>query len=376
MPIRPFLSFIEEADRVHNSRYTYSKDSYFGTNKPVIVSCPDHGDFSIYGSNHLKGQGCRDCLIAQGGKRRKYSKDEFVKKLKDVYGEELTLTETDYDHRQPEVRCKIHGVFSKPTGALIERKQGCKECSYASRRVSAKDFFERAQARHGSRWSYDLDSYKGLRQPITVICSEHGRFTVTALTHLNTLGGCKHCTRKEQPRGRSYSEFVEVANEVHDSKYSYLENEWDQTSDRVTVVCKSHGSFTQRKSKHIHGNGCPACGRYLSYGVQKIASYLKSKDIRFELEKTFGLKGAGGGSLRFDFYLPDLHAVIEYDGLQHAQPVRFNSRSDPDREFRRTQENDQIKNEWANTNSVPLLRVSHRQDPIELTQNFIRALKS
>lgn len=50
----------------------------------------------------------------------------------------------------------------------------------------------------------------------------------------------------------------------------------------------------------------------MSKGEQKITQILQQNKVHFETEKTFN--DLRGGRFRFDFYLPKLKIIIEYDG--------------------------------------------------------------
>lgn len=53
--------FIEKLKLVHGEKYNYDKIEYKSTHKPVILTCPKHGDFINSPANLLKGQGCPYC---------------------------------------------------------------------------------------------------------------------------------------------------------------------------------------------------------------------------------------------------------------------------------------------------------------------------
>lgn len=53
--------FIRRANEIHNGRYAYSKVQYVNGTTPVIIICPEHGEFSIKPQKHLAGQGCKPC---------------------------------------------------------------------------------------------------------------------------------------------------------------------------------------------------------------------------------------------------------------------------------------------------------------------------
>ena len=54
-------SFIEKARKVHGDKYDYAKVNYTDSYTPVIITCPEHGDFSQIPNSHLNGRGCPKC---------------------------------------------------------------------------------------------------------------------------------------------------------------------------------------------------------------------------------------------------------------------------------------------------------------------------
>ena len=88
----------------------------------------------------------------------------------------------------------------------------------------------------------------------------------------------------------------------------------------INIKCDSHGFFLQAPRDHYRGAGCPKCAS--SRGENEVRSILNEMNIDFEEQKTFkGLKLRA--SLKCDFYLPKYNAVIEYNGLQHYEPIDF-----------------------------------------------------
>jgi len=61
--------FVAKAHKVHSNKYTYEKAVYETTKKPVVVTCPKHGDYSVTPCVHLLGFSCRKCT--NEGKRGK-----------------------------------------------------------------------------------------------------------------------------------------------------------------------------------------------------------------------------------------------------------------------------------------------------------------
>jgi len=71
--IRSTGEFIAQAKQAHNFKYLYENTTYTGYAKPIIVTCPLHGEFTIKrGGDHIYClQGCQAC-------NRKMSKHEQV----------------------------------------------------------------------------------------------------------------------------------------------------------------------------------------------------------------------------------------------------------------------------------------------------------
>ena len=92
-----------------------------------------------------------------------------------------------------------------------------------------------------------------------------------------------------------------------------------------------------------------------SKGEEQIIRILRAANIRFVREKTFD--DLRGGRFRFDFYLPDLHVLIEVDGMQHFKQVSKFHKTRAD--FTKQQEYDRRKNEYCLAKSIPLFRIPY-----------------
>ena len=100
------------------------------------------------------------------------------------------------------------------------------------------------------------------------------------------------------------------------------------------------------------------CFKTHSTGEILIKDYLDNHKYDYKTEYVFeGLRGTGGGMLRYDFALfknGKLQCLIEYDGEQHFQEAGtyFNERG-------QVQIHDNMKNQYALTNHIPLLRIPY-----------------
>ena len=71
----------------------------------------------------------------------------------------------------------------------------------------------------------------------------------------------------------------------------------------------------------------------------------------------------------FDFYLPEYNVCIEYDGIQHFEPTRFNKKmtiEEANDNFIQQKFRDEIKNNYCKNNNIKLLRIPYTEyDNIE-----------
>lgn len=109
-------------------------------------------------------------------------------------------------------------------------------------------------------------------------------------------------------------------------------------------------------------SGCPKCANKMSKGETIIYDYLKQNNIEFIKEATFK-DCKDKQPLPFDFYIPNKNICIEYDGIQHFQPVNFGGDATNDKiyqQFLITQKHDQIKNSYCLQNNISLIRISYK----------------
>ena len=136
--------------------------------------------------------------------------------------------------------------------------------------------------------------------------------------------GCGYCAGKQ----------VGLSNCLA-TKNPALSSQWHQTKNTTTqyeFTCNSHENVwwlcpvcnNEWKAgigeRHSRNHGCPECNK--SKGEAKIAEVLNKYNIRGIPEYVF--KGCRNVSpLPFDSFLPKYNTTIEYQGLQHYEPVDF-----------------------------------------------------
>ena len=91
-------------------------------------------------------------------------------------------------------------------------------------------------------------------------------------SHLNGCG-CPKCVSVSKSGSEN---FITKAKSVHGDKYDYSKVEYKNTETKIYIICPEHGGFWQTPNNHLHGQGCPKCGREKS---QKSRSFTRQDFI-------------------------------------------------------------------------------------------------
>lgn len=251
--------FIENAQRIHKNKYDYSKTKYLKAREKVIITCPKHGDFLQTPNSHLNGNGCPRC------------KDEST-------GD----------------RC----------------------------RLTTEIFIDNSKKIHGELYNYSKVNYKGNKEKVEIICQTHGSFWQYPGNHLKGCG-CPECkgNRISKTKTSTKEEFIEKAIAVHGNKYDYSKVNYIRSTMPVEIICKKHNtSFWQDPGNHLQGKGCPICNS--SKLESLVRENLYNNNINYEEQKTWDWL-VYRTPQRVDFFLPDYNLVIECQGIQHFEEVKF-----------------------------------------------------
>ena len=123
-------------------------------------------------------------------------------------------------------------------------------------KLTTKEFIEKAIKIHGDKYDYSLVDYKKTREKIKIICKIHGKFEQKPNTHLNK-SGCEKCGYLIKKS--NIKEFIEKAIKIHDNKYNYDKVIYNNSKEKILILCNIHGEFLQIPTIHLKGIGCIKC---------------------------------------------------------------------------------------------------------------------
>jgi len=175
-PKRTTEDFIKGAILKHGDKYDYSKSVYKNIEKNVIIICPEHGEFQQTPHSHLRGGGCPVCARITATSKFRTSTEEFIRKAKLKWGDKYSYTKTKYVSTAKKliITCPIHGNFEQRADGHL--KYGCEKCHHDGRKISFKEFLERANKLHGDKYEYNENDYVDASTKIPIKCKKHGIF--------------------------------------------------------------------------------------------------------------------------------------------------------------------------------------------------------
>ena len=345
--------FIADAKRVHGEFYCYDSVNYKGAHENVNIGCPEHLNFPQSPSNHLAGKGCPFCGILKRAKKR---------------------------------------------------------------RLTNKEFFEKAISVHGYKYDYSQVEYRGNDILVTIVCREHGPFPQLPHNHWNGKG-CNDCglIAAADKRRLDQEEFLLRAEKVHGDYYDYSKVEYISVDKKVIIICPVHEEFEQRPQEHWR-YGCEDCGyiqgglsnrlgtaNFIEKAIEVHGNFYGYSDVEYSTNsvpvsitcETHGsfdqapsshLQGAGCPScknksegkilrylreflivehqfrlekLAYDFYLPEYNLIIERDGEQHYTVVAAWSKTDHETQMQIQQGKDRKRTDVAKAHGFKIARLPY-----------------
>lgn len=296
-------------------------------------------------------------------KGRKKTEEQFRKELALVHPNLIPNDTYINGKTKYHCICKIHNcdVYKTPQKMLLNN-QGCNLCSVernkCANRYTHETFCEKVKNINPN--VNILSQYKNIKTEIDVECMECGhRWSPIAEWLLReTKYVCPRCAGNAIKTPEQFRAEVAISH-----PYLVLLSDYERSAKKVHVLCNKCGcDFWVTPNKLQQGQNCTCMAE--SHGENKIRTFLDGHNIIYESQKTFDdLVGVSGyRKLSYDFYIPELNTLIEYQGLQHSKPYDFGAGlSDEDKQsrFEKQKEHDQIKREYADKNGYSLVEIWH-----------------
>lgn len=117
----------------------------------------------------------------------------FINRCSNVHRGNYDYSLADYKRLDTKILviCSNNHIFQITPGKHLNGG-GCKKCHIKSRTKTLQEAINDFKKIHGDRYDYRLVNYKNNDTKVTVICQEHGKFTILP-SKLSSIQGCPDC---------------------------------------------------------------------------------------------------------------------------------------------------------------------------------------
>ena len=359
---------------------------YKNNNTPIEYYCIKHDVFFFAIPTDILLKSRKGCIICSG--RELWTTDSVIKRIQflnqDQYGNNtLVIDDFEYKnvHQEMWLTCLIDGHrWKAKITSLIHNKYGCKMCA-----GKAKITYDELHRRNNEintdafgvlriiikttrKW-YD-EHYKGNTTKILVGCSnsDHSDWWISIGSLLNNETGCIECHYNNMRL--SIEDFFNripdiFLNEHGLPLHKYNLRNFNGTQSFIWIFDPDYGWFEKKVEIYLKGYGHPNAPKTKSKGELAVQEFLSANQIKFMREHRIpDLR-----YLRFDFFLPNQKAAIEFDGKQHDKYIPWIHRNDY-ANFEKQLLNDRIKDQWCLDNNIQMIRITKIKD-IPIVLNFL-----
>ena len=271
---------------------------------------------------------------------------------KEFEGRGYTLLSNSYKNREKLIYlCPEH-----PEGTQSVRYDsfhagsGCRLCANEKKRKPIEEVRFDVESRG---YKFVGVTYTGRRTNIKYICSKHPS-DIQEMLYENFYSGanCAICT------GHKKKTYDEVKKYFEQEEYELVSTKYLGPHKCLKYICPNHKNKVQKmtwNNFYYNEQRCPICKE--TKGERAIRKFLEKENISFVEQKRFeDLKDIR--KLSFDFYIPSLSILIEYQGEYHDGTImKSNSYYQTAEDFESQQKRDSIKKQYAKENNYNLIEI-------------------
>lgn len=331
------------------------KDSY------IVFICPKHNQ---YGEQKIRWSSLKKATIGC-----KYCSGKIV--TTEIFEQTISpnvilLEEYQSFYKEINCKCKICNNIWSTTPASLKNGSACPECGkkkVADQKRKSQEQFEKEVSTINPNIKI-LGKYKNNKNKIDCKCSIHNISFKAQPVHLleKDYCGCSGCYTDKMRKyfSKSIEKFIEELKEV----FPYFEviGEYINCETPIECICLQHNKkFKSRPADLLYGkNPCPDCATAYSKPEQKLYNILCKHYDTVIRQKTFE-DCIYITKLKFDFFIPEINTLIEYDGEGHYWDVPFGgmSKESAMKQYELCKIRDEIKNEYCKKNNIPLIRIPY-----------------
>jgi hypothetical protein len=326
--------FLERAREKFGYKYQYP-------NLPDKILSSDNITI-IYNNVEYKQKVVKHILLGRCPEKNtpKKTTEQFIKESIIVWGNKYDYSLTEYKGALEKIKIIYDGV--------IFEQVAVSHLNYAPENNMNREYFiKKSIKKWGDKYDYSLVEYKDSNSKVKIIYNDE----IYEQTPSGHLYGAPENIRLSIRK--TTEQFIKESNIIHDNKYSYNNTNYVKNNIKVIINCPLHGDFKQNPLAHIQGSGCPNCNE--SKGEKEISKFLDKNNFLYYRQHKFS-DCKNKYQLPFDFYIPSIRTIIEFDGIQHFQPVKYFGGL---KAYESVKINDKIKDEYCEEHYIELIRIRY-----------------
>ena len=283
------------------------------------------------------------------------TQEEFITKARAIYGDKYDYSKVVYRGVNNKViiinKCTGEERLVKPKKLLYRDKY-----KRIPREERTNAFIRKSKEKFGDKFDYSKVEYIDSQTPVTLICKEHGEFSVNMYRHLYSKDGlCPLCnssmnkydrdSETELPascvtkRGSgvrlSTDYLIKKCQYFYGEKYDYSKVEYKGGSSRkevIEIVCPKHGSFFKCVDNiNKRDCGCPMCSkerrelnnitsnanRFIEKSKEKFGDRFDYSEVKYVNSQTPIILICKGHGVRFNI-VPNVHLNSKFGGCKEC----------------------------------------------------------
>ncbi len=362
---RLYELFLEKC-REHNCIPITTLDTFHGADSFVEYICPVHGIMKTYMSN-IRGSNawCYKCGKASMASQCKLTPDE-VKRRVESKNNNILLNLEDYINTKTKnlrVICgTCHEEFITSLSSMDNSEGRCSKCGleksfeyHDNRKIIYYNKFAEMCDESGYTLLSSFEEYKNCFSKLRFVCPKHGEQSVNYVKFYSGQR-CPQCGIESSHLSSMLTQ-DEVETRINSINDNVLLNKEDYCGNSIVnlrIQCSCGNVYVTSLANYENQsvNRCPQCIKSISKGEFKIASVLDKYKIPYIREYRF-LDCKDKRPLPFDFYIEDFNCIIEFDGIQHFEPVYGQE------QFDYILRHDNIKNNYCHQNNIRIIRIPY-----------------
>lgn len=294
---------------------------------------------------------------------------EFVQEIHSLVGEEYTfLDEYINSLTKLQVRHNTCGnVYYKEPKSFLKGNR-CRKCAHklkSMKQTKTQEEFEN-EVKNLTEGNYTVEgAYVNSATKVKVkhhICGRESEVRPDSFIGGSRCISCAHESYSELYT-KTTAKYNQEVKEITRNTYEVV-GEYTGVNKKVNIQHLTCGT-TYRVTPHQFNRGrrCPQCN--LSKGEQIVGDVLTDLGVEYEQQKTF----EDLGRLSYDFYIPNKRTLVEYQGVQHYEPVELFGGEE---QLVVQKCNDKKKREYAHRGSYNLIEIPYVAITYEEIEKYLK----